>query len=60
MTKMKMKILIGNVIANESRHLLKPQNCGNSLSHFQCENFEFDGSSSFKIFKQCVRNGWQK
>jgi hypothetical protein len=41
---MKMKILIGDVIANGSKHLhifSNPQIVG---IHYQCENFEFDGS----------------
>jgi hypothetical protein len=50
---MKMKILIGDVIANGSKHL---HICGNSLSHYQCENFEFHGS----FFIQSIRNGGQE
>jgi hypothetical protein len=47
MIKIKTKFLlrlIGDVITNGNKHLgtfLEPHN---SLSHFQCQNFEFDGN----------------
>jgi hypothetical protein len=36
-------------------YFVKPQNCGNSLSHFQCENFEFDGIFHSKYSNNVLR-----